>query len=150
MFYKLFKKATAEIDDTAFVITIGVGSVKNDLEQLNHGAHEAESALAEMLSGGRGCVYYYEQNHPRNDRYYFPKDAEKRMIQDFKTRNQETLDALLDELYARNIKEKALCPSEIRAMLDELHYTMLNALREAFDLSTITLQIQRIKEPVTV
>ena len=63
-----------------------------------------------MLVGGRGSVYFFEQDQPQNERYEFPRDAEKRITAAFREQNREGLMGLLDEVYRRNIRERSLPP----------------------------------------
>lgn len=97
-----------------------------------------------MLTGGRGSVYYYEQDQTRSETFAFPMDMEKRMTQAFCNHDMQSVQVLLDELYAQNIHQSSLSSKAILQMLDELHYTMQSAARSAFDQSTTHLQIQRL------
>lgn len=57
---------------------------------------------------------------------------------------------MLEEIYTRNVKEAELPMAEIRMMVDELHFTIRNALREVYDMSTTHIQIERIREAATI
>lgn len=151
LFYQLYEKAVEVLDNDSYAITIGVSGLENDLERLPHACKAASRALEQMLTGGRRSVYFDETAQDGQERcYYFPKEAHKRMVRAFKEGNRQELYGLLDDLYARNIRDAVLSPSEIRLMVDELHVTLRNALREAFDVSTTHIRIERLREAATI
>lgn len=151
LFYRLYDKAVEVLDNESFAVTIGVSGLENDLEQLPHACKEAGRALEQMLTGGRRSVYFAETRQERQERcYYFPKDAHKRLVKALKEGNREEINGLLDDIYARNIREAELDPSEIRLMVDELHLTVRGALRDVFGVGTTHIRVERIREAATI
>ena len=151
LFYQLYQKFVEAIDDDRYAVTLGVSRVEEDLESLRDACIDAEHALEQMLTGGRNSVYFHEAAPEAQERgYFFPKDAQKRIIRDLKDGNIDDLHAMLDEIYRRNVQEDDLPLSEIRLMADELHLTVRSALRAVYDLSTTHIQIERIREAVTI
>lgn len=151
LFYKLHQRCIEALDDRRYAVTIGVSRLENDLEALRDACADAEQALEQMLTGGRSSVYFYETAQVKEGKpYFFPKDAQKRIIRGLKEGNLSDLEAMLEEIYTRNVKEAELPMAEIRMMVDELHFTIRNALREMSDLSTTHIQIERIREAATI
>ena len=151
LFYPLYQRCVEALDDDRYAVTIGVGRLEDDMESLRDACADAEMALEQMLTGGRSSVYYFEAAQTKEERrYFFPKDAHKRVIRGLKDGNLEDLCAMLEEIYRKNIKETELSIAEIRLMVDELHVVIRNALREVYDLSTTHIQIERIREAATI
>ncbi|MBP3656585.1 MAG: helix-turn-helix transcriptional regulator [Clostridia bacterium] len=150
-FYKLHQRCIEALDDKRYAVTIGVSRLENDLEALRDACADAEQALEQMLTGGRSSVYFYETAQIKEARpYFFPKDAQRRIAKGLKEGNLSDLEAMLEEIYTRNVKEAELPMAEIRMMVDELHFTIRNALREVSDMSTTHIQIERIREAATI
>lgn len=151
LFYQLYQKFVEAIDDDRYAVTLGVSRLEEDLESLRDACVDAEKALERMLTGGRSSVYFHEADPEAQERrYFFPKDAQKRIIRDLKERNVADIDAMLEEIYRRNVQEDDLPLTEIRLMVDELHLTCRSALRAVFDLSATHIQIERIREAATI
>ncbi|MDD6050300.1 MAG: AraC family transcriptional regulator [Clostridiales bacterium] len=151
LFYPLYQACVEALDDPRFAVTIGVSGLEDDIASLRDACQDAEQALGQMLTGGRSSVYFHEENQsgePR--RYYFPKDAHKRIVRGLKEGNLADLEAMLQDIYRQNAREVELPPSELRLMLDELHVTCRNALCDVFDMSATHIQIQRIREAATL
>ena len=150
-FYQIYQRCVEALDDPRYAVTIGVGRLENDMQALRDACMDAENALDQMLTGGRCSVYFYEDaQEKQKHRYYFPKDAQKRMIRDLREGNLSGLEALLEDIYRSNALKDELPPSEIRMMVDELHFTIQNALREVYDMSTTHVQMERIRGAATL
>jgi AraC-like DNA-binding protein len=151
IFFKLHKRIVKEIDDALYAVTIGVGKPESDLERLQEACKDAQLALERMLAGGRNAVYFFEEEQSMQAKtYHFPKDAVRRLTKDFKEGLLDDLQAFLNELYEKNIRDTECTPSGIHLMVDELHITTLNALKAASGLNTTRIQIERIKEAATI
>lgn len=150
-FYQLYQRIVEALDDQRYAVTLGVSLMENDLESIPDACKDAERALEKMLTGGRNSVYFHEAAPVEEEhRYFFPKDAGKRIIKELKEGNLPALEAMLEEIYHRNVTEADLSLSEIRMMVDELHLTVRSALRAVSDLSTTHIQIERIREAATI
>lgn len=150
-FYELHQKLVEALDDDRYAVTLGVSLVESDLDALSDACQDAERALEQMLTGGRGSVYFHESAHEGEvHHYYFPKDAGKRIIKGLKEGDLASLQEMMDEIYRRNVVEADLPLAEIRLMADELHLTIRSALRAVSDLSTTHIQIERIREAATI
>ena len=149
-FYRLFRAIEENAGDEHTVFTIGTGQRESDLDRLSEACREAQTSLGQMLTGGRGTVYFPEERAENAAGYYFPKDAQKTMVRLLKERDQEGLNALLDEIYQKNVVEADLPPAEIRQLADELNWTIRKALRNAYDLSTTHVRMEPIRDAATI
>ncbi len=149
-FYQLYDRMKEAVEDEHTVITMGVGRRESDLDRLNEACREAQASLGQMLTGGRGAVYFPEENGEKEAGYYFPKDATRQMVRYLKERNGEGLNALLDEIYSKNLVEADLPAAQVRQMADELYWTIRKALRQAYDMSTTHVRMEPIREAATI
>ncbi len=149
-FYRLYGEMQEQVGDGNTVITIGVSHRESDLDRLGEACREAQTSLNQMLTGGRGTVYFPEDRSGEQAGYYFPKDAQKQMVRLLKERNPDGLNAMLDEIYRKNMVEADLPAAEARQMADELYWTIRKALRNAFDLSTTHVRMEPIREAATM
>lgn len=151
LFYPLYHSCVEALDDPRFAVTIGVSGLQNDIQSLRDACEDAEQALGQMLTGGRSSVYFYEDAQEKEQRrYFFPKEAHKRIVRGLKEGNLADLEEMLGEIYRCNVKEVELPLSELQGMVDELHVTIRNALRDVFDMSATHIQVERIREAATM
>ena len=149
-FYELYRQLEENVQDQDTILTIGTGRQENDLDRLSAACQEAMDSLGQMLTGGRGAVYFPEDREEGNPGYYFPKDAQKQMTRLLKEKDLDGLNALLDEIYQKNLVGADLPPSEVRQLADELYWTIRKALRNAYDLSTTHVRMEPIREAATI
>ena len=95
-------------------------------------------------------MYFPEETEDSAPGYTFPKDAQKQMTRLLKERDLEGLNALLDEIYQKNLVEADLPAAEIRQMADELYWTIRKALRNAYDLSMTHVRMEPIRDAATI
>lgn len=149
-FYRLYELIVEAAGDSDTVITIGAGHRENDLERLSSACGDAQAALGQMLTGGRGAVYFPEENRDAAPAYFFPKDAQKQMIRLLKEKDLQGLNDLLDDIYQKNLVEADLPAAVVRQLADELYWTIRKALRNAYDLSTTHLRLEPIRDAATI
>jgi len=149
-FWRLFSTMKENVGDENTVLTIGVSRRESDLDRLGEACREAQRSLGQMLTGGRGTVYFPEETEDSAPGYTFPKDAQKQMTRLLKERDLEGLNALLDEIYQKNLVEADLPAAEIRQMADELYWTIRKALRNAYDLSMTHVRMEPIRDAATI
>ena len=150
-FYELHQRLAETLDDPRYAVTMGVSLLESDLDALADACKDAEHALEQMLTGGRGSVYFHESAHEGEaHHYYFPKEASKRIIKGLKDSDLTSLQEMLDDIYRRNVVEADLPMAEVKLMVEELHLTIRSALRAVSDLSTTHIQIERIREAATI
>ena len=95
-------------------------------------------------------MYFPEETEDSAPGYTFPKDAQKQMTRLLKERDLDGLNALLDEIYQKNLVEADLPAAEIRQMADELYWTIRKALRNAYDLSMTHVRMEPIRDAATI
>ena len=149
-FYRLYSAIEENAGNEHTVFTIGTGRRESDLDRLSEACREAQASLGQMLTGGRGTVYFPEERTEAAPGYYFPKDAQKTMVRLLKERDLDGLNAMLDDIYQKNVVEADLPPTEIRQLADELNWTIRKALRNAYDLSTTHVRMEPIREAATI
>ena len=149
-FYRLYGALEEHIGGGDTVITVGVGRPENDLDRLSDACGDAQQSLNQMLTGGRGAVYFPEDQPENHGGYYFPKDAQKQMIRLLRDRDLDGLNAMLDDIYRKNMVESDLSAAEARQMADELSWTIRKALRSAYDLSTTHVRMEPIRDAATM
>ena len=151
LFYRMYQTCVEALDDPRYAVTLGVSRLESDIQALRDACADAEQALEQMMTGGRSSVYFHEDAQDKAQRrYFFPRDAHKRIVRGLKEGNLPDLEAMLEEIYRCNAREVELPLSELRLMVEELHVTIRNALRDVFDLSTTHIQIERIREAATL
>lgn len=151
VFYDMLHRVNEAIDDPAVSVTIGVSALQTDLERLKAACDEAERALENMLTGGRGSVYFVEgEDGLSGGDYEFPKDAQKRIVRDLTEGNLDDLNAFMDRLWEANFRQAALAPETARQLVDALHNCIGGALRDISEMSTTHIRIQRVREPATI
>ncbi len=148
-FYRLYDRMKEAVEDEHTVITVGVGHRESDLDRLSEACREARASLGQMLTGGRGTVYFPEENSEQAG-YYFPRECTRQMTKFLKEKNGDALNALLDDIYTKNLVEADLPAAQIRQMADELYWTIRKALRHAYDMSTIHVRMEPIREAATI
>lgn len=149
-YYHLYELIEENAGDPDTVITIGAGHRESDLERLSSACGDAQAALGQMLTGGRGAVYFPEDRKDAARGYYFPKDAQKQMIRLMKEKNLAGLNGMLDEIYQKNLVEADLPAAEVRQLSDELYWTIRKALRNTYDLSMTHMRLEPIRGAATI
>ncbi len=151
VFYSFHNAVCHEINDQSCLITIGVGQVEDNIERLNAACQDAVQALDGMLTGGRNTVYFFEPVKEWSKKeYYFPKDAQGRLLKAFKERKAEDLHAFLDEIYEKNTREYDASPETIRLLVDELHLLTLNVFKNINLFHTTRIQIDKMEQAATL
>ncbi|MBR0228191.1 MAG: helix-turn-helix domain-containing protein [Clostridia bacterium] len=151
LFYDLLPRIEEAIDDPAIAVTIGVSGPQTDLDQLRYACADASAALENMITGGRGSVYFSESDAAERAReYFFPQDAQQRIIQALVEDKPEEWQALLDQIWEENIHKASLPPETLHQLVDEIHTCVSAALRESSGQSVTHLRIERIREPATI
>ena len=149
-FYRFYARLEENIQDENTLLTIGTGHRESILDRIGEACQEAMQSLGQMLTGGRGAVYFPEDLRDPAPGYYFPKDAQKQMVRLLRERNLDGLNAMLDDIYQKNLVEADLPASEIRQLADELYWTIRKALRNAYDLSTTHVRMEPIRDAATI
>ncbi len=151
LFYTMLRRIEEAVDSPALAVTVGVSAPETEPDKLRSACLEASAALENMITGGRGSVYFSEKEQAPQDReYWFPKDAQTRMVKGLSENNREELESLMSQLWDKNIKRAALSPKAVRQLADELHTCVSGALRQISEKSTTHLRVERVAEPATI
>ena len=151
LFYRMLPAIEEALDDETAAVTLGVSRPGTELEQLREACLEAAAALENMILGGRGSVYFYEEKGREESReYYFPADTRQRMVRALREGQEQELNTLMDALWEKNFRKASLSPEAVRQLVDELHSCVSGALREISEQSTTHIRVERIREPATI
>ncbi len=149
-FHTLYRTAVDALDAAECQITVGVSDIESDIERLPIACRDAMQALGQILTGGRGAVYFFEPESSGAHSYSFPEDAQEKMDKALQKGDLQALDALLDDIYARNVTQADLPVSEIRQMADEVYWTIRKALRHTYANSAVHIQMEGIRDTATI
>ena len=151
LFYLILPRVEEAIDDSSLAVTIGVSGPQTELDRLRAACLEASGALENMLTGGRGSVYFADPDKPGDSReYFFPRDTQQQIARDIRENRPEELRNLLDQIWDKNFHQASLEPETARQLVEELHTAVAGALREISFQSTTHIRIKRIQEPATI
>ena len=151
LFYTILQQIEEAVDDPNLAITIGVSCPETDPERLRAACLDASAALENMITGGRGSVFYAEREQDERPReFWFPKDAQAKIVKGLTENRPEDLSRLMDQIWDKNFQKASLPPAAVRQLVDELHSCISGALREISEKSTTHLRIERLPEPATI
>jgi AraC-like DNA-binding protein len=151
LFYRMLPAIEEAADDPDLSVTIGVSSPQTELDRLRAACREAARTLENMITGGRGSVYFAEEeSRDQSPEYDLPRDTQARLVRDLKENNQADINALLDKIWEKNIHRASLAPDTVRRLVEELYLCVNGALREISEQSMTHLRAERIREPATV
>lgn len=151
LYHELFERIVKRIDNSDYVITIGVDQIREDISQLSEACNNALKTLGSMVVGGRGAVYFYEKETSADkQKYYFAKDSLNRITKALKERNLDEIKKYLHELLEINTKKYDLSANTIQLLIDEVHITTIKALKNVDSFNTIDFSIEKIKTVATL
>jgi len=151
LYYELFERIVKRIDNSDYVITVGVDEIREDISELSEACNNAIKTLGSMVIGGRGSVYFYEKETKADkQKYYFAKDALNRITKDLKERNLDDIKKFLLEILEINTKKYDISSNTIQLLIDEVHITTIKALKNVDSFNTIDFSIEKIKTVATL
>ncbi len=151
LFYTMLQVIEEAIDNPAMAVTIGVSCPETDLERLRSACLDAAAALDNMITGGRGSVYFAEKEQEEKDRdFWFPKDAQEKIVRALTENQPEKLERLMDQIWEKNFQKSSLQPDAVHQLVDEMHSCISSALRKISENSTTHLRLERMSEPATI
>ncbi len=120
--YCIYEAINNKIKELPYLVTIGADEPKNDVAALPSLCANATKALGNMLLGGRGSIFFYdEETQGSNSSYYFPQNYQIRLFKAIKAKDNKAVDELLDEIYDKNLKEYDWTPVTLQLLLYELY-----------------------------
>jgi AraC-like DNA-binding protein len=110
---------------------MSIGSINSSLEEIYHSSKEANKVLANIVYKRDDKIYWYNEIFNEKNKYYFPLEAENKLINVVRNGKVIEVKAVLDELFDANIKNnkspisKKFFIMEICATLYKLYDEML-------------------------
>jgi len=149
IFFNLHKSLMNSLVSEDCVVTLGVDKLKDDINELQEACAGAVKALDGILTDGRGEVYFLDENLGAATDYYFPNNFKDKLKKYLEKGNEEDIKALLNDIYDKNWK-LAGAPSMYRALIDELHITIIKALKEMTELNITHVNIEKYQALATL
>jgi AraC-like DNA-binding protein len=149
LFFRVFNFIQENVKKYKCVVTIGVAETKCNINELKDACEEALSALDEMIIGGRGTVYFNEAHKDSDTDYYFPRNFTERMTKYISKGRIDEIRKMLGEIYEKNVNMGGP-PEMYHALVDELHISVIKALKEVTDLNSVHVNIEKIKMLATL
>lgn len=150
LIYTIHKELVEKLQKVGYEVTIGVDEVKDNIEEVSDSCRHALKALEEMISGGRGAIYFYEPNiRGKSGEYYFPKDMSKKITKALKENDLGIIQALWKELYNKNIREEDVSSENLMILMDELYMALLKSIKEVRGLYIVPICIEKLNKVAT-
>lgn len=141
LLYDYFTGLLKAVEPEGFLVTMGVDEIREQVGHLDEAWNRSKAALRGMLTGGRGSIYFYEEED-RTD-YYFPADPVRVLAKMIREKDLEGLEQFLDTLEEKNAREKDLSLAAIGLLEDELYMSTVKAVRTAAAMYTLSIQIEK-------
>lgn len=149
IFYQLQKTLTNSLAEEGCVVTLGVDKLEDDINELQEACKGAVKALDGILTDGRGEVYFFEETAGSSLEHYFPNNFRDKLKKYLEKGSKEDISNLLEDIYDRNWK-LAGAPEMYRALIDELHLSIIKTLRELTKLNITHVNIEKFKALATL
>jgi len=144
------QKFLTEFVSSLCKVTIGVDECREDISEFKEACSCALSALENMVSQGKGEVYFYEKAMSNiSATYYFIPNAEVYLAKFVKDGDDEAVNAYLDDILRQNEMHYELSASSVEALADELHYTCVKVVKD-LSLLNANIQIEKAQQGMTV
>ena len=151
IYYDIHNSMKERIDNEKYVFTIGVDKVRDDIEQLSLACHNADNALANIMTGGRDAVYYYDDDKKYMAcEYYFPSDTQQKLIRYVRENRKEDIGYILDDIMNVNMKNNSDNLKVISLMIDELHITTAKVLKNIQQDNVVGFTLEKMEYPATL
>ena len=151
IYYDIHNSMKERIDNEEYVFTIGVDKVRDDIEQLSLACHNADNALANIMTGGRDAVYYYDDDKKYMAcEYYFPSDTQQKLIRYVRENRKEDIGYILDDIMNVNMKNNSDNLKVISLMIDELHITTAKVLKNIQQDNVVGFTLEKMEYPATL
>lgn len=142
LFFNIHKTISALIATDHCVVSMGVDRQRDDITELKEACENAMKALDGVLRDSRGELFFHEDGQIEGVTYYFPSDFRIRLQLCLEKRDRIGVHELLFSIYKKNLDLDA--PSEVyRALLDEVHLSIIKQLRDMTQLRTVHLNVDK-------
>jgi len=149
LFYQIHKYIRETLAEDGCLITMGVDETKDDISTLKDACEGALRALDEILTNGRGEVYFNDIQTGSNLDYYFPKNFAEKLLKSLKRGQMEEISQLLMEIYHKNWDMGGTAVM-YRALVDELHLSILKVIKEISNLNIMQINIEKYHSTATL
>lgn len=149
LFYQIHKYIRETLAEEGCLITMGVDEIKDDISTLKDACEGALRALDGILTNGRGEVYFNDEQTGNNLDYYFPKTFSEKLLKSLKRGQMEEISQLLMEIYRKNW-ELGGSTEMYRALVDELHLSILKVIKEISNLNITHINIEKYHSTATL
>nr|WP_320128859.1 AraC family transcriptional regulator [uncultured Sphaerochaeta sp.] len=144
------QKFLTEFVSSRCSVTIGVDDCREDISEFKEACSCALSALANMVSQGKGDVYFYEKEMSLHSAtYYFVPNADVYLTKFVRDEDIEGSVRYLEDILRQNEMRYELSASSVAALADELHYTCMKVVRNLHLLNT-NIQIEKVQKEMTL
>ncbi len=150
LFYQIHKYIIRSINDENCIVTLGIDEIKDDLSLLREACERAVKALEGMIVSGRGEVYFYEEDEKEYAPYYFPQNSLMKISKLVKECKLVEIKDYLRDIYNRNINERDLKPTDIHALVDEIHIITVKCIKENTALMTTHINVEKMPNMATL
>ncbi len=149
LFFQIHRQISTLTARDFCYVTMGVDTLREDIGELKQACEGAVKALDGILTNGRGAVYFLEDMSGKTDRYYFPADFREKLKRCLLKKEKDGIHELLFDIYKTNL-DMAGSPEMYRALIDELHLSVIKTLREVTELNTVHINIEKYRELATL
>lgn len=149
LFYQVFRYLQENVRRYKCVVTIGVDETKCNIGELKDACEGALNALNEMIIGGRGAVYFNDTQKDTDIDYYFPKNFTEKLTKLISKGRTDEIRKMLREIYDKNWNMGGT-PKMYNALVDELHLSIIKALKEITDMNSLHVNIEKINSIATL
>ncbi len=149
IFYSIHKHLQVIFEKQEVLVTMGVDRLREDINELLDACDGAMKALDGILTDGRGEVYFLEEHIGDATGYYFPEKFKDKLTKYLDKGQKEDIHSLLMDLYEKNW-DLAGAPEMYRALIDELHLSIIKALREATQLNMTHAKVEKYRALATL
>lgn len=141
-FYEIYQYVTQKLAGHQVEITMGVEEMRNDISELKEACEGAMSVLEGILTTGRGEIYFKTGIGEETIDYYFPNDFQEKVKKYLKRNQTKELEELIDDIYQKNY-DLAGNAKMYRALMDELHVSVMKVVKEVTQLHITHIQIEK-------
>jgi AraC-like DNA-binding protein len=103
----------------------GIGSIYNNLLEVDNSFEQAKEALNYLLKTEKGSTAWFAEVHRDVVEYYFPLELEMRLLNATRAGNINQVTTMLDVIHKENIVNRSLEPEKLSELFHELQGTLI-------------------------
>ncbi len=150
MLYEFYSAIELSNLNKDYVLTLGVDNVKDEVCNLYESFRPATLALYEMVTGGRGAIYFFEDKPSAVNDYYIPKDGVKTLSKAIRDNHEDQIQKIYEDIYKKNIEEFDLSLIGIQSLLDELYIMTVNAVKNSESIAPSKVKVVKLNSVCTL